>query len=191
MILTVCTCVCIRPAPSSAMHGSTGHKGHALDAVLLVYVVCVCVRPSVYVCPCPCPCVHMCVSVCAACLHQALQCTVKVLRCAFVRSPPASGSAMHWRLVAMARAAAAYGKFQAAREAFAAAGQWVELMPLCALQGDFDSLRDYAARVSGTQVCSAVGAVHIIVKARSWLLCCCLICRIGRLKCIASLLFPW
>ncbi|KAL3157200.1 hypothetical protein ABBQ38_001439 [Trebouxia sp. C0009 RCD-2024] len=65
--------------------------------------------------------------------------------------PPAAGSPMHRRLVAMGRAAAAYGKFQAAREAFAAAGQWVELMPLCALQGDFASLRDYAARVSGTQ----------------------------------------
>ena len=68
-------------------------------------------------------------------------------------SPPAAGSTLHRRLVAMGRAAAAYGKFQAAREAFAAAGQWVELMPLCALQGDFASLRDYAARVSGTQVC--------------------------------------
>ena len=67
-------------------------------------------------------------------------------------SPPAAGSTLHRRLVAMGRAAAAYGKFQAAREAYAAAGQWVELMPLCALQGDFDSLRDYAARVSGTQV---------------------------------------
>jgi len=54
--------------------------------------------------------------------------------------------------VAIGRAAAAYGKFQAARESFAAAGQWVELMPLCALQGDFDALRDYAARVSGSQV---------------------------------------
>lgn len=59
---------------------------------------------------------------------------------------------MHRRLVAIGRAAAAYGKFQAARESFAAAGQWVELMPLCALQGDFDALRDYAARVSGSQV---------------------------------------
>lgn len=59
---------------------------------------------------------------------------------------------MHRRLVAIGRAAAAYGKFQAARESFAAAGQWVELMPLCALQGDFDALRDYAARVAGTQV---------------------------------------
>ena len=58
----------------------------------------------------------------------------------------------------MGRAAAAYGKFQAAREAFAAAGQWVELMPLCALQGDFASLRDYAARVSGTQVCFCLPA---------------------------------
>lgn len=69
---------------------------------------------------------------------------------------------MHRRLVAMGRAAAAYGKFQAAREAFAAAGQWVELMPLCALQGDFDSLRDYAARVSGSPVslaCSFVTAL--------------------------------
>ena len=59
---------------------------------------------------------------------------------------------MHRRLVAIGRAAAAYGKFQAARESFAAAGQWVELMPLCALQGDFNALRDYAARVSGSQV---------------------------------------
>ena len=59
---------------------------------------------------------------------------------------------MHRRLVAIGRAAAAYGKFQAARESFAAAGQWVELMPLCALQGDFDALRDYAARVTGSQV---------------------------------------
>lgn len=67
-------------------------------------------------------------------------------------SPPAAGSAMHRRLVAIGRAAAAYGKFQAARESLSAAGQWVELMPLCALQGDFDSLRDYAARVSGSQV---------------------------------------
>lgn len=62
---------------------------------------------------------------------------------------------MHRRLVAIGRAAAAYGKFQAARESFAAAGQWVELMPLCALQGDFDALRDYAARVSGSQVDTA------------------------------------
>ena len=61
---------------------------------------------------------------------------------------------MHRQLVAIGRAAAAYGKFQAARECFAAAGQWVELMSLCALQGDFDALRDFAARVSGTQVSS-------------------------------------
>lgn len=59
---------------------------------------------------------------------------------------------MHRRLVAIGRAAAAYGKFQAARDSLEAAGQWAELMPLCALQGDFDALRDYAARVSGSQV---------------------------------------
>lgn len=60
---------------------------------------------------------------------------------------------MHRRLVAIGQAAAAYGKFQAARDSFEAAGQWAELMPLCALQGDFDALRDYAARVSDSQVC--------------------------------------
>ena len=68
-------------------------------------------------------------------------------------SPPPAGSQMHRRLVAIGQAAAAYGKFQAARDSFEAAGQWAELMPLCALQGDFDALRDYAARVSGSQVC--------------------------------------
>ena len=68
------------------------------------------------------------------------------------RSPPPAGSQMHRRLVAIGRAAAAYGKFAAARDSLEAAGQWAELMPLCALQGDFDAIRDYAARVSGTQV---------------------------------------
>lgn len=82
----------------------------------------------------------------------------------------------------MGRAAAAYGKFQAAREAFAAAGQWVELMPLCALQGDFASLRDYAARVSGTQVCLGLLACLRVC------MCMCATCTESRHACACVLL---
>ena len=82
----------------------------------------------------------------------------------------------------MGRAAAAYGKFQAAREAFAAAGQWVELMPLCALQGDFASLRDYAARVSGTQVCLGLLACLRVC------MCMCATCIESRHACACVLL---
>ncbi len=48
----------------------------------------------------------------------------------------------------MGRAAAAYGKFSVAKECWEAAGHWSELLPLCALQGDFASLRSYAATLS-------------------------------------------
>ena len=87
---------------------------------------------------------------------------------------------MHRRLVAIGRAAAAYGKFAAARDSLEAAGQWAELMPLCALQGDFDAIRDYAARVSGTQV-RPKGSVRVVLccllvlymHSGRWLRCAC------------------
>ena len=66
--------------------------------------------------------------------------------------PPPKGSPLHQRLVSMGRAAAAYGKFSTARECWEAAGEWGELLPLCALQGDFDALRGYSSQQPDTKV---------------------------------------
>ena len=66
--------------------------------------------------------------------------------------PPPKGSPLHQRLVSMGRAAAAYGKFSTARECWEAAGEWGELLPLCALQGDFVALRGYSSQQPDTKV---------------------------------------
>ncbi len=51
------------------------------------------------------------------------------------------------QLLGLGRAAAAYGQTMAARQLYEAAGAWSELLSLCALQGDFMSVRDYMQSV--------------------------------------------
>lgn len=50
-------------------------------------------------------------------------------------------------MLGMGRAAAAYGQTTAARQLYKAAGAWPELLSLCALQGDFMSVRNYMQSV--------------------------------------------
>ena len=73
----------------------------------------------------------LCLPVAHLCKQRAQFCKSFWKVSAMLCSPPAPDSAMHRQLVAIGRAAAAYGKLQAAQECFAAAGQWVELMSLC------------------------------------------------------------
>lgn len=51
-------------------------------------------------------------------------------------------------MLGLGRAAAAYGQAAAARQLYEAAGAWPELLSLCALQGDFMSVRNYMHSVS-------------------------------------------
>ncbi|KAK9810383.1 hypothetical protein WJX72_009786 [[Myrmecia] bisecta] len=60
--------------------------------------------------------------------------------------PPPKGSLLHTRLVKLGRAAAAYGKLSVAKECWETAAQWTELLPLCALQADFEAVRRYGAQ---------------------------------------------
>lgn len=60
---------------------------------------------------------------------------------------PVRGSEEWVRLVGLARAAAAYGHCSAARQLWEAAAAWPELLGFCALQGDFDALRNYCLSV--------------------------------------------
>ena len=55
------------------------------------------------------------------------------------RSPPPKGTALYKKVVALARTCEAYGRFKQARELFAAAGAWNELLALCIFQGDFSA----------------------------------------------------
>lgn len=63
------------------------------------------------------------------------------------RRPPAPGSALKTRLVALGRAMAAYGQVAEARQCWEAAGQWSELFPLLVMQADFASLERFAQKV--------------------------------------------
>ncbi|CAL5222539.1 g4916 [Coccomyxa viridis] len=56
---------------------------------------------------------------------------------------PSKDSEEYRQLLGLGRAAAAYGQTTAARQLYEAAGAWSELLSLCALQGDFMSVRDY------------------------------------------------
>lgn len=66
-------------------------------------------------------------------------------------SRPPKGSALYKKVVALARACEAYGRFVQARELFAAAGAWNELLALCIFQGDFSAAQSYA-RLAGNEV---------------------------------------
>lgn len=68
--------------------------------------------------------------------------------CAACRPWP-RGSAQAQRLVALGRAALAYGHVSAAQELWGLAGNWADLLPLAALQADFGSVRRLVANVSG------------------------------------------
>ena len=75
------------------------------------------------------------------------------------------------QLLGLGRAAAAYGQTTAARQLYEAAGAWTELLSLCALQGDFMSVRDYMQSVRPLLYSQRVGprgAHHAkkILKAR-------------------------
>ena len=48
----------------------------------------------------------------------------------------------------LGRTALTFGQIAAARECWHAAGHWSQLLPLCALQGDFDAIRRYIAAVA-------------------------------------------
>ncbi|CAK0749293.1 hypothetical protein CVIRNUC_001899 [Coccomyxa viridis] len=56
---------------------------------------------------------------------------------------PSRDSVEFSQLLGLGRAAAAYGQMAAARQLYEAAGAWPELLSLCALQGDFMSVRNY------------------------------------------------
>ncbi len=60
---------------------------------------------------------------------------------------PSKDSEEYRQLLGLGRAAAAYGQTTAARQLYEAAGAWSELLSLCALQGDFMSVRDYIQSV--------------------------------------------
>ena len=60
---------------------------------------------------------------------------------------PSKDSQEFRQLLGLGRAAAAYGQTTAARQLYEAAGAWSELLSLCALQGDFMSVRDYMQSV--------------------------------------------
>ena len=75
------------------------------------------------------------------------------------------------QLLGLGRAAAAYGQTTAARQLYEAAGAWTELLSLCALQGDFMSVRDYMQSVHPllySQYVGLRGAQHAkkVLKAR-------------------------
>ena len=63
------------------------------------------------------------------------------------RRHPSKDSEEYRQLLGLGRAAAAYGQTTAARQLYEAAGAWSELLSLCALQGDFMSVRDYMQSV--------------------------------------------
>ena len=60
---------------------------------------------------------------------------------------PSKDSQEYRQLLGLGRAAAAYGQTTAARQLYEVAGAWSELLSLCALQGDFMSVRDYMQSV--------------------------------------------
>jgi hypothetical protein len=73
-------------------------------------------------------------------------------RSIYFPDPPPKGSTLYQRLIILGRGAMAYGKFSVAKDCFEAAGQWEELLPLCAFQGDFAALRSVANKApAGSQ----------------------------------------
>ena len=62
--------------------------------------------------------------------------------------PPPRGSLLWRRLVVLGRTALTFGHIAAARECWHTAGHWSQLLPLCALLGDFDAIRRYIAAVA-------------------------------------------
>lgn len=60
---------------------------------------------------------------------------------------PSKDSPEYRQLLGLGWAAAAYGQTTAARHLYEAAVAWSELLSLCALQGDFMSVRDYMQSV--------------------------------------------
>ena len=65
--------------------------------------------------------------------------------------PPPAGGPLQARMVAVARACAAHGRFRDARALLEAAGAWGELLALCVVQGDFAGMQA-AARAGGRDV---------------------------------------
>ncbi|GAB4816914.1 hypothetical protein N2152v2_003960 [Parachlorella kessleri] len=66
-------------------------------------------------------------------------------------TPPPRGSPLHSKLVALARACQAHGRFVLARRLLEGAGAWNELLALCVFQADFMGLQHYA-RLGGRDV---------------------------------------
>ena len=83
------------------------------------------------------------------------------IMCLYRPWPRASSQAQ--RLVALGRAALAYGQVNAAQELWQLAGNWADLLPLTALQADFGTLRRLAATVSLACSASALGRQSLAV----------------------------
>lgn len=60
--------------------------------------------------------------------------------------PPPPGSPLYNKVVAVARACEAYGKFIEARALFERVGAWNELFALCIFQADFTAVQSYARK---------------------------------------------
>lgn len=105
------------------------------------------------------------------CLLRAQRCSS--LQCTLCRSPP-KGSSLWKRLVTLGRTALAYGQINSARECWQAAGHWEQLLPLCALQGDFSSLRAFATTASSPVLAVLTDAVQYEMVRKNFERCLCL-----------------
>lgn len=83
---------------------------------------------------------------CIACTPPAAQRGRRPRLYTHRRYPPKS-SPLYAKLVGLARACQAHGRFVLARRLLEAAGAWNELLALCVFQGDFMGLQSYARLV--------------------------------------------